>query len=271
MRTIKWRIDNSTEVKLEFKIFGKKRFYVNEKLVSTTKLIPKSLEFDLPNGLRAKFERKTAFASSQLLLSVGGEPYVSNLEFSPINCSSCQTPSLPNEKFCSNCGAKQESSQGHFDRAKVRSAASIINLVGAIFILFGLVTYFMGQDEYDQALRSYEGMSDSDKIEQSQFEEVTTVGEMKMVLTLEKYSALVLNIILGLIMFILALWSKSNALAALLVAAAVYLMVQVLNFLVDPSSIGQGLIMKILIIVFLGNGIKAALSLRSKEKSLSKA
>jgi hypothetical protein len=58
-------------------------------------------------------------------------------------------------------------------------------------------------------------------------------------------------------------WGRRSPLPAVLVAAGTYLAVQVVSAIVDPATIGQGIVLKILIVAMLYRGIKAGFQQRS--------
>ena len=70
------------------------------------------------------------------------------------------------------------------------------------------------------------------------------------------------SLVLVAIMAILAVWAKKAPLAALVVATATYCVLIVTSAIVDPRTIAQGLILKIVVITLLVRGIKSALALR---------
>jgi hypothetical protein len=74
---------------------------------------------------------------------------------------------------------------------------------------------------------------------------------------------LAVNGVLAAIMVGLALWSRRSPLPAVIVATATYVVVIVTNGIADPATLGQGWIVKLIIILFLFRGIKAALALRA--------
>ena len=51
--------------------------------------------------------------------------------------------------------------------------------------------------------------------------------------------------------------------AAILVAAAVFAAVQVMNAVIDPTTLVQGIVIKIIIVAVLVKGIKGALDMRA--------
>ena len=73
---------------------------------------------------------------------------------------------------------------------------------------------------------------------------------------------MIVNLILAAAMVGLALCGRRAPLAAVLVAAATYAVVLVTNALIDPASIGQGVFLKIFVVILLVRGIKGALALR---------
>jgi len=68
---------------------------------------------------------------------------------------------------------------------------------------------------------------------------------------------------LSVIMLVLAWWSKWKPLAAILIATAIFAAVQVISAIIDPKTIMQGIVVKVLVIAILIKGIKGALSLRT--------
>ena len=74
---------------------------------------------------------------------------------------------------------------------------------------------------------------------------------------------LIVNLIIAAIMLALALWGRRSPLPAVLIATATYAVVIAYAAIGDPATLGQGLLMKIIIIAFLIRGIKAALALRT--------
>jgi hypothetical protein len=75
-------------------------------------------------------------------------------------------------------------------------------------------------------------------------------------------AVLIGSLVLVAIMAILAVWAKKAPLAALVVATATYCVLIVTSAIVDPRTIAQGLILKIVVITLLVRGIKSALALR---------
>ncbi len=67
----------------------------------------------------------------------------------------------------------------------------------------------------------------------------------------------------------LAVWSKSKPATALISGLSLYVIIQVLNMIGDPSSIVRGIIFKVLIIGYLIKGIMAVLEVEKIKKELN--
>ena len=79
----------------------------------------------------------------------------------------------------------------------------------------------------------------------------------------ESWSVLLVNLLLAAIMAGLALWGRRSPLPAVLVATATYSVVIVTGAILDPTTIGQDMYLKIIMIMFLVRGIKGALASRT--------
>jgi hypothetical protein len=144
----------------------------------------------------------------------------------PLQCSACQTAVKPNDQFCENCGHAMPSGEDHAHQKNVKQAARTIWTLSALFLLSGLVLYFLSKSQP------------------------------------AKSAVLIGSLVLVAIMAILAVWAKKAPLAALVVATATYCVLIVTSAIVDPRTIAQGLILKIVVITLLIRGIKSALALR---------
>jgi len=157
------------------------------------------------------------------------------------NCSLCKTPLTINQNFCVNCGypqrgSEQEQSSFHAQRIlknrrgqeaskKIKSGRNSLYIISGLSLLFGMVYYFMHDDT----------------------------------------ATLIASTILAIIYLVLGYWSQKRPLIALVLGLLVYLTIIVINALVDPDTIGKGIIIKILIIFYLAKGINSALQLRKAE------
>ncbi len=84
----------------------------------------------------------------------------------------------------------------------------------------------------------------------------------------EANTALTLNLVLGVIYLGLGIWARHSPLPAALVGLVLFLSVMILEAAVNPASLVQGVIVKIIVIVILIKAIQAGLkNKRLKEQS----
>lgn len=76
------------------------------------------------------------------------------------------------------------------------------------------------------------------------------------------------TIIMGLIFIGCALWVKKNPVAGTVTAFSIYALVQVASALVEPETIFQGIILKIIIVVIFVRGIRSAFDYREYQRKL---
>jgi hypothetical protein len=87
-----------------------------------------------------------------------------------------------------------------------------------------------------------------------------SAGELRARIVWEHRGVLVVNLILSALMLVLAWWSKRRPLPAILIATAIFVVVQVAGAIVDPKTLMQGIIVKAIVIAVLARGIKGAIS-----------
>lgn len=76
------------------------------------------------------------------------------------------------------------------------------------------------------------------------------------------------TIIMGLIFIGCALWVKKNPVAGTVTAFSIYALVQVASALVEPTTLFQGIILKIIIVVIFVRGIRSAFDYREYLRKL---
>lgn len=149
-------------------------------------------------------------------------------------CSNCSNTIEQSALFCNNCGfpengTSQEKTKYHANKVmkknkhfdadkKVKSARTTLYVIAGITLLTGFFYYAMEQD----------------------------------------IALLVVNIVLSIIYGILGYWSSSKPLAALLSALLLFVTIIVINAIVDLTTIYQGIIMKIIVLSYLGKGLYSA-------------
>ncbi len=152
------------------------------------------------------------------------------------HCSKCDTILLENNKFCSNCGFPERGTEkekaifianavmkknGHLDvDEKINSGKKTLLILAALCVVFGFISYGVNND----------------------------------------ISVLVSNLILAVIYAGLAWLATTKPFAALLSALLLYIMIHILNAIVDVTTIYQGLLVKVLVITYLSKGVYSAMN-----------
>lgn len=167
------------------------------------------------------------------------------------NCAYCNTQAKPEDTFCTQCGYPlkgTEAEQNIFISARqveeidlftynktLRQASNTLYYLAGIFILSGLAYFFIHKDE----------------------EDVVTV--------------VITDLIMAAIFLVLGAYSKKKPLACIISGLSLYVIVQVLNAIIEPISIAKGIIIKIVIIGYMIKGIKSAMEIEKirKEKHIA--
>jgi hypothetical protein len=258
-------VDDAITVRAHFGGFGRKVVTVNgNEIYNSRKLGPKGeIPFSLPDGRTAAISVKRPFVGTPAInLRVGGNLVVETGK-TPIKCPACAAVAKPYDRFCGSCGKAMPTAEDYDHQKNVKAATGAIKVLAVLFLIFGIAMFFVTKGQAESALATLAGM-DPDAAFPTPIEGKTyTVGELKKQLAWEPWGVLIVNLILAVVMAALALWGRRSPLPAVLVATATYAVVLVANAIADPATIGQGLLMKIIIIAFLIRGIKAALALRT--------
>jgi len=260
-----WEIDGTTTVKAQFGAFGKNAISVNGREVhNSRKAVPKEgIAFALPDGRQSVLTRTAQFVGApEIDLRVGGNLVVETGK-KPIACAACGTVAKPYDRFCGKCGQAMPTAEDYQRRKHVKNATGAIKWLAAIFFFFGIVMFFATQGQATVALAKLQGMDAAATYPTPIEGRTYTVGELRKQLEWEPWGVLIVNGILAAIMVGLALWGTRSPLPAVLIATATYAVVIVANAISDPATLGQGWIVKLIIIAFLFKGIKAALALRT--------
>ena len=260
-----WEVDEANTVKAHFGAFGKKLVTVNGKeAYNSRKLGPKGeIPFSLPDGRAAAISVKRPFVGLPTIdLRVDGNLAVETGK-KPIKCAACDTVAKPYDRFCEKCGKAMPTAEEYELQKNVKAATSAIKVLAVLFVIAGIAFFFITKGTTDTALVKLEGMDPGATYPTPIDGRTYTVGELRKQLAWEPWGALIVNLILAAIMLALSLWARRSPLPAVLVATATYAVVIAAAAISDPATLGQGLLMKIIIIAFLFKGIKAALALRT--------
>lgn len=260
----KWELDEATAVEARLGAFGKTVVAVNgSELPSSRSLRGKhDIGFALPDGRQAEISVRPQFVGRPVVnLKLAGRMMVAT-EKKPLKCSACGAAAKPYDRFCGACGQPMPTGEEHFHRHQVGAATNAIKLLAGMFLVFGTIMFFIARAQAAPVLAKLEAM-DPNSAFPSPVNGVTyTVAALHDQVAWEPWSVLIVNFILAAAMIGLALWGRRAPLPAVLIATAIYAVVLVGNAIMDPATIGQGLIVKIVVIAILAKGIKSALALR---------
>jgi hypothetical protein len=259
---VKWDIDENTVVELEINRFGNNNKTING-VKSATELTlhrKSKITFDLAGGRKAEISIAPKFGGSPLIeLRVDGQLMVPT-EKKPVTCGTCGAVVRPNDRFCGTCGKALPPPEAYEHRKRLKEATTSIWILAALFTIFGMVMFFVTRDEAGKVLAKIAQVDDNaTRIVGG----VTyTAAQIREQLSWAPWNVLFVNLGLAAVMSVLAIWSRRSPLAAVLVAAATYAVVQVVNAIVDPASIAQGIILKVIVVLILARGIQSGLALR---------
>lgn len=263
MITVSWKLDDSNSVTMKRGIWGGIRMFVNGREVARkTPWKSCSIPFALEDGRKAELiVTQTGFVP-EAELRIDGQVVLSDSDKNSISCLKCGTASKAGGKFCEKCGAALPDAENHLRMKKLKESRNAIAVVGAMFLVFGVLMYFMQQSNLTVSMKNLEQFKDSDMYPRLVAGKQISVGELKQMIQKQPITTLVTNIVLAVLMFALFLYSKKSPLAAIMIATGIYASVHVLNAIADPMTISQGLVMKIIMMAMLIKGIRATLELR---------
>lgn len=194
-----------------------------------------------------------------------------------ITCRRCQGTIPPGEKFCPNCGkqltdwdwrigAALSESTTVAKNADVRRAAKWLMVMAVIFFVFGTLYGVMAYRSGSHALASLGNLSGDTNFPLPVDGKFYTVAEVRREIHFSMYSVFGLNYLLALTMLGLYFWARKSPFPALVTALCIYLAVMVFNAVLDPKTLVEGGLLKILFLGAMIAGIKAALAARAHER-----
>jgi len=178
---------------------------------------------------------------------------------------------MPSEDtYCSFCG-KAAVVLTEKEKKKIRKASKWILAISIMFVIFGTIMGFMQKSTAEKANSNLARYNASDVWETPINGKTYTVGELRSQIKHEVILVFGTNYFLAAIMFGLYLYSRKAPFPAMVTALCVYLAVIVLNSIIDPQTIIQGIIVKIIFISALIAGIKTSLVARGLPPAQLKA
>ena len=181
-------------------------------------------------------------------------------------CPSCGKEVPLKDKFCSFCG-KSAVILSEKEKQKIKKASKWILALSILFIVFGTILGFMQKSVAEKAQKNLAQFEESHVWETPINGKQYTVGELRSKVDQEVILVFFTNYFLAAVMFALYLWARSSPFPAMVTALCVYLSVIVLNGIIDPKTLIQGIVIKVIFIGALVAGIKASLVARSVSKA----
>jgi hypothetical protein len=164
----------------------------------------------------------------------------------PAECKCCFVPIQPTDHFCQACGfpllgSEEEQTQFFYNRnyqhmeisslkKKIESARNTLYVLAALFMVMGLVLFFMNPTEDTAA------------------------------------AILITNTVVAVIFLLLGYWSAKKPVASIISGMVLYVLVQLMTMVDDPLNIFKGIILKIIIISYLIKGLMSALEAEKIQK-----
>ena len=145
---------------------------------------------------------------------------------------------------------------------QINRASGVIGLLSLLFFLSAIAMWVQGRNEMREARELLAAAPEEKTLTVAG--ETMTVGEAQKRVRQVPIKLFIVNFVLACIMLALHFWARISPLPAILVATSVFLMVHVVNFVLVPESLKQGMVIKVFAIVALAAGIHAAIQHRGQ-------
>jgi hypothetical protein len=171
------------------------------------------------------------------------------IEQANLACPACAAQATTDDAFCNGCGyplqgtekeqqmflSVRDAKSFDLDEAhkKIKRSSNALFFIGGLTVIAGLAAYAVSKDHST------------------------------------KINVLLTNVILGAIYVVLGFWCKKKPLAAIISGLSLYVLIFVLNAVVNPLTIVSGIIFKIVIVGMFINGIKSAIEAEKIKKELN--
>jgi hypothetical protein len=207
-----------------------------------------------------------------------------------VPCDACGKPVFRSDDFCEACGGRvdsatkqrltaaiqarrdereareaEEQQLGAQRQGRVRKASQMIGILAVLFLLGGILQGFMAKGVADKALQNLAQYAATDTVTIEGVEH--NVGALRAQVENEPTMLFAVNLTLTAIFIGLFLWARRSPFPAIITAFAVFVVVHFVNFLIDPSTILQGLFIKAIGVTILVAGIKAAVADRASQRT----
>lgn len=191
-------------------------------------------------------------------------------------CPECGAGIAAGDAYCGACGAdlvaarkaeyreqtarRQKSRANAMRHATTRRAAGWLLALAVLFVIGTVAQGVLMQRDVSAAHRHLAAYEDTELLMIDG--ESITVGALRQQIDLEVALSWGIGLGLAVVMAGLYVWAKRSPFPAILTGLCTFLVVVVINALVDPTTIANGIIVKVLAITGLLGGLKAALAER---------
>ena len=257
---LEWELNERDKVELKVRPLRQKQLLLNGKVVeyfSRRAATP----LELPNGRTLSLQTVADWPGGWQL-RMDDETILPSQPGYELACEKCQAHLRGFERFCSSCGQARPSLERELAERSVSRAARGIAGLFWLFFISAIILAALQYREAQQALQSIAALDAQAQWTQPLNGKLVTVGELRAAIEQEPLNVLYVNLFLAALMGLLYLWGRRSPLLAIIVAAAVYVSVIVLSAMVIPASLFQGIIIKVIVMLFLFRGIKAGILLR---------
>ncbi len=261
---IKWNVDDSNTVTARLGDFRKSRITINGREIPSALNMRGEHEFTfaLADGRPARISVQRPFLMRPVVeLWVEGKRIAATGK-KALTCAACGCMVKPNERTCLACGKETPPVERNPHKQAIRAGKWTIAVLAAMFTLIAVVLFVGTQGAVKVEQATLQRMNADDPYPQAYGGVTYTVGELSEHLAQEPYAMLIGGLIMAGIMALLALLSMRWPLVPMLVALAIYVAFTVAEVVLEPHSLWRATLFKILVVVFLVRGIKAALALR---------
>jgi hypothetical protein len=176
-------------------------------------------------------------------------------------CSGCGRPVDERDRAVLQVRLEGGNFAAHDRGTEMRSASKWIGALAIIFAISAGFTYFMTAAQADKAL-AHLASFDADEPLQPIDGRNYTAGELREKVKNEPIQILVVNLVVAGLMGGLWLWARRAPLPAICCAFALFVVIYVVSAVLDPSSLWKGILLKVVSIVVLYKGLRAALAAR---------
>jgi hypothetical protein len=177
-------------------------------------------------------------------------------------CSGCGRPVTDQDRAVLQVRLEGDDFQAHERGKRVRQGSKWVGALAILFAVSAPVVFAMQKTQADKALANLSQFEDDEQLEPINGKSYTA-GELRREVLREPNQLLIGNLILAGLMGVLWIWARRSPLPAIACALALFVVVQVVSGVLDPSTIYKGIIIKVFALAALGKGLKAALAARA--------